>query len=45
MALLHRERSGEGQQVDVPMLECMTAFNLLEHAAGMLFEPPLGEPG
>jgi len=45
MALLHRERTGEGQQVDVPMLECMTGFNLLEHAAGMLFEPPMGEPG
>ena len=45
MALLHRERSGEGQQVEVPMLECMTGFNLLEHAAGMLFDPPLGEPG
>lgn len=45
MALLHRERTGEGQQVEVPMLECMTGFNLLEHAAGMLFDPPLGEPG
>jgi len=45
MALLHRERTGEGQRVEVPMLECMTGFNLLEHAAGMLFEPPMGEPG
>jgi crotonobetainyl-CoA:carnitine CoA-transferase CaiB-like acyl-CoA transferase len=45
MALLHRERTGEGQQVEVPMLECMTGFNLLEHAAGMLFDPPMGEPG
>ena len=45
MALLHRERTGEGQQVDVPMLECMVSFNLLEHAAGMLFDPPMGEPG
>lgn len=45
MALLHRERSGEGQRVDVPMLECLVGFNLVEHAAGMLFDPPLGEPG
>ncbi|MGI9385945.1 MAG: CaiB/BaiF CoA transferase family protein [Methyloligellaceae bacterium] len=45
MALLHRERTGEGQQVDIPMLECMVGFNLLEHAAGMLFDPPIGEPG
>lgn len=45
MALLHRERTGEGQQVDVPMLESLVGFNLVEHAAGMLFDPPLGEPG
>lgn len=45
MALLHRERSGEGQQVEVPMLECLVGFNLVEHAAGMLFDPPLGEAG
>jgi crotonobetainyl-CoA:carnitine CoA-transferase CaiB-like acyl-CoA transferase len=44
-ALLHRERSGEGQLVEVPMLECLVGFNLVEHAAGMLFDPPLGEPG
>ena len=45
MAVLHRERTGEGQRVDVPMLECLVGFNLVEHAAGMLFDPPLGEPG
>jgi len=45
MALLHRERCGEGQQVEVPMLECLVGFNLVEHAAGMLFDPPLGEAG
>ncbi len=27
------------------MLECMVAFNYLEHGAGMVFDPPLGEPG
>lgn len=45
MALLHRERAGEGQRVDVPMLECLVGFNLVEHAAGKLFDPPLGEAG
>jgi crotonobetainyl-CoA:carnitine CoA-transferase CaiB-like acyl-CoA transferase len=45
MALVHRERTGEGQRVDVPMLECVAGFNLVEHAAGKLFDPPLGEAG
>ena len=39
MALLHRERTGEGQQVLVPMLETMLQFNLFEH----LWEGALGD--
>lgn len=39
-ALLHRERTGEGQRVEVPMLETMTAFTLAEHLGGMTFQPP-----
>lgn len=39
MALLHRERTGEGQQVLVPMLETMLQFNLFEH----LWEGALGK--
>lgn len=44
-ALLHRERTGEGQQVEVPMLETLVGFNMLEHQAGTVFDPPLGGPG
>jgi crotonobetainyl-CoA:carnitine CoA-transferase CaiB-like acyl-CoA transferase len=44
-ALFHRERTGEAQRVEVPMLEVMSAFNLVEHHSGQVFEPPLGEAG
>ena len=44
-ALLHRERTGEGQQVEVPMLETLVGFNMLEHQAGTVFDPPIGGAG
>ncbi|OCW58533.1 CaiB/BaiF CoA transferase family protein [Hoeflea olei] len=44
-ALYHRERTGEGQVVEVPMFETNVAFNLVEHMAGMSFVPPSGETG
>lgn len=44
-ALVHRERTGEGQRVDVAMFETMVAYVLAEHLGGMGVEPPIGPPG
>ena len=38
-ALFHREKTGKGQQVQVPMFESMVAFNLMDHLADGVFVP------
>jgi crotonobetainyl-CoA:carnitine CoA-transferase CaiB-like acyl-CoA transferase len=45
MALVHRERTGEGQEVQVPMLETMMSFNLIEHLWTGGFDEPQGPLG
>jgi crotonobetainyl-CoA:carnitine CoA-transferase CaiB-like acyl-CoA transferase len=42
-ALLHKARTGEGQFVEVPMLECLVSFNLVENMFGHTFDPPTGQ--
>ena len=44
-ALVHRERTGKGQMVEVPMLETITAFNSIEMLGGHAFDPPIGPVG
>ena len=40
MALFHRERTGQGQEVHVPMLETTLGFLLVEHMWGMVLNQP-----
>jgi len=44
-ALFHRERTGEGQRLEVPMVDVMTAFMLVEHAGAATARPPQGPAG
>lgn len=44
-AAVHRLRTGEGQHVEVPMLESFTSFMMKEHLGGTTFDPPVGAAG
>ncbi len=44
-ALYHRAMTGEGQRIEVPMIDVMTSFMLVEHGGGAIPEPATGEAG
>ncbi|GGP36718.1 CaiB/BaiF CoA transferase family protein [Streptomyces abikoensis] len=44
-ALVHQRATGRGQHVEIPMVDTLLAFNLVEHLQGRVFEPPMGPTG
>ena len=44
-ALFHRERTGEGQAIEVPMFETVVAYVMVEHLYGETFVPPIETAG
>ncbi|MBT8079299.1 MAG: CoA transferase [Gammaproteobacteria bacterium] len=44
-ALFHREHSGKGQSVNIPMFETMVEFLMSDHLGGHTFVPPMEQTG
>lgn len=44
-ALYRRAATGEGEHIEIPMAETMSAFTLVEHGSSAIPEPSLGPPG
>jgi crotonobetainyl-CoA:carnitine CoA-transferase CaiB-like acyl-CoA transferase len=43
--LMHQQRTGTGQRIDVPMFESMAEFVLIDHLGGLTYDPPLDHGG
>jgi len=44
-SIIERDRSGEGQKVDIPMFETMVSFVMGDHMGGLTYDPPLDQGG
>src|SRR5438874_770764 len=44
-SLVHRDRTGRGQRLDIPMFETMAGFVMGDHMGGLTYEPPLDRGG
>jgi formyl-CoA transferase len=44
-SLVHRDRTGCGQRIDIPMFETMAGFVMGDHMGGLTYEPPLDRGG
>src|ERR1700730_10306242 len=43
--LFHRQNTGRGQVVEIPMFETMVSYLMIEHLYGATFDPPKGDMG
>ncbi|UZE47389.1 CaiB/BaiF CoA transferase family protein [Rhodopseudomonas sp. P2A-2r] len=44
-SVVHRDRTGQGQRLDIPMFETMASFVMGDHLGGLTYEPPLDKGG
>jgi crotonobetainyl-CoA:carnitine CoA-transferase CaiB-like acyl-CoA transferase len=44
-SLVHRDKTGRGQRVDIPMFETMAGFVMGDHMGGLTYDPPLDRGG
>jgi crotonobetainyl-CoA:carnitine CoA-transferase CaiB-like acyl-CoA transferase len=44
-ALVRRERTGHGEYIEVPMIETVRAWMLVEHGGSAVAQPSVGQPG